>query len=72
MSAGEEYEASALRELEEEMGIKEVMLTPLGTFKFEDSVSKVITAYHSLNCEHISCVYACMCAGLGRWLLLQV
>ncbi|KJE89233.1 NUDIX hydrolase [Capsaspora owczarzaki ATCC 30864] len=41
MQDGEEYEPSARRELEEELGISAASLTPLFHFLHEDSVTKV-------------------------------
>ena len=41
VDAGESYEANAEREVEEEMGVSGVPLTPLFDFFFQDSVSRV-------------------------------
>jgi len=48
--AGESYEAGALRELEEELGIRDVPLTRLFDFSYEDEAVKIWGAV-------FSCVY---------------
>lgn len=41
MGAGESYEENAVREVEEEMGVKGVPLVPLFKFSFEDNVTRL-------------------------------
>ncbi|MGL4205308.1 MAG: NUDIX hydrolase YfcD [Aeromonadaceae bacterium] len=49
VQAGEEYEPSALRELDEEMGIRDVPLTSWGTFYHEDEQCRVWGGLYSCH-----------------------
>ena len=51
VQAGESYDLSAVRELEEEMGISGVSLTPWGTFYTEDHKGKVWGGIYSCRYE---------------------
>lgn len=56
VQAGESYDLSALRELEEEMGIRGVSLTPWGTFYTEDHKGKVWGGIYSCCYEGPLCL----------------